>query len=71
MIMGCGRTGRTCFAMPFFFLESHVNSESELYDGSNLGNGGGVQTNRVSWHDQPFSLLLTFPPLSVVSFKPV
>ncbi|MDR4493068.1 MAG: 1,4-alpha-glucan branching protein GlgB [Nitrospirales bacterium] len=48
-----------------------LNSDSELYGGSNMGNGGGVQADPIPWHDQPFSLLVTLPPLSVVFFKPV
>lgn len=48
-----------------------LNSDSELYGGSNMGNGGGAQADPIPWHDQPFSLLVTLPPLSVVFFKPV
>ena len=35
------------------------------------GNGDGVNADPISWHGQPFSILVTFPPLSVVFFKPV
>ncbi len=48
-----------------------LNSDSEIYGGSNMGNGGGVNANPIPWHNQPFSLLVTLPPLSVVYFKPV
>ena len=47
-----------------------LNSDSEIYGGSNMGNGGSVQADPIPWHDQPFSLLVTLPPLSVVFFKP-
>jgi len=47
-----------------------LNSDSELYGGSNMGNGGGVHADPIPRHDQPFSLLVTLPPLSVVFFKP-
>ncbi len=47
-----------------------LNSDSEVYGGSNMGNGGNVQADPIPWHNQPFSLLVTLPPLSVVFFKP-
>jgi 1,4-alpha-glucan branching enzyme len=47
-----------------------LNSDSEIYGGSNIGNGGSVQADPIPWHNQPFSLLVTLPPLSVVFFKP-
>ena len=48
-----------------------LNSDSEIYGGSNMGNGGGVNADPIPWHNLPFSLLVTLPPLSVVYFKPV
>jgi 1,4-alpha-glucan branching enzyme len=48
-----------------------LNSDSEIYGGSNKGNGGSVQADPIPWHNQPFSLLITLPPLSVIFFKPV
>ncbi|MDH3504212.1 MAG: 1,4-alpha-glucan branching protein GlgB [Nitrospirota bacterium] len=48
-----------------------LNSDSEAYGGSNMGNGGGVQAEDMSWHGQPFSVLITIPPLAAVFFKPV
>jgi len=47
-----------------------LNSDSEIYGGSNMGNSGSVQADPIPWHNQPFSLLVTLPPLSVVFFKP-
>jgi 1,4-alpha-glucan branching enzyme len=47
-----------------------LNSDSEIYGGSNMGNGGSVQADPIPWHNQPFSLLVTLPPLSVIFFKP-
>ncbi|MFF7709166.1 1,4-alpha-glucan branching protein GlgB [Pseudomonas sp. NPDC007930] len=46
------------------------NSDAELYAGSNMGNGGGVQADEEGSHGQAYSLLLTLPPLAVVVFKP-
>jgi len=42
------------------------NSDSEYYNGSNLGNGGELQTENVPWMNRPFSLNLTLPPLAGV-----
>jgi len=47
-----------------------LNSDAEIYGGSNMGNGGSVQADPIPWHNQPFSLLVTLPPLSVIFFKP-
>jgi 1,4-alpha-glucan branching enzyme len=47
-----------------------LNSDSEIYGGSNIGNGGSVPADPIPWHNQSFSLLVTLPPLSVVFFKP-
>jgi 1,4-alpha-glucan branching enzyme len=40
------------------------NSDSAIYGGSNLGNGGGVASDAMPWMDHPHSLLLTLPPLA-------
>ena len=47
-----------------------VNSDSAYYGGSGVGNLGGVEADAVPWHDQPFSALLTLPPLGAVWFVP-
>jgi 1,4-alpha-glucan branching enzyme len=47
-----------------------LNSESNLYGGSNLGNGGGVHSQPIPWHGQPNSIEILIPPLGVVFFKP-
>ncbi|WP_447980692.1 1,4-alpha-glucan branching protein GlgB [Candidatus Nitrospira bockiana] len=46
-----------------------LNSDSQLYGGSNLGNGGGVEAEAVPWHGQPYSILLTLPPLAMLFLK--
>lgn len=48
-----------------------LNSDSEAYGGSNMGNAGGVQAEDMPWHGQPFSVVMTLPPLAAVFFKPV
>ena len=41
-----------------------INSDSEHYGGSNLGNLGGVEAVEERFHGQPASASLTLPPLS-------
>jgi 1,4-alpha-glucan branching enzyme len=48
-----------------------VNSDSELYGGSNIGNGGGVDALDVAAHGHSHSLRLTLPPLALLLLKPV
>jgi 1,4-alpha-glucan branching enzyme len=47
-----------------------VNTDSTYYGGSGVGNLGGVEAEAMPWHDQPFSALLTLPPLAAVWFVP-
>ena len=48
-----------------------LNSDSEFYGGTNQGNGGGVHSLGVPWHDQPWSAEFVLPPLSCSVFRPV
>ena len=41
-----------------------LNSDSEHYGGSNLGNLGGIEAVAEGWHGQPASASLVLPPLS-------
>ncbi len=43
-----------------------LNSDSETYGGSNVGNFGGVQSQEISWHGRPHSIDVTLPPLGSV-----
>jgi 1,4-alpha-glucan branching enzyme len=43
-----------------------LNTDSEAYGGSGVGNFGGVVADEVATHGRPFSLSLTLPPLAVV-----
>lgn len=47
-----------------------LNSDSELFGGSNLGNGGAVMAEAVPSHGRPASVMLTLPPLGVIVLKP-
>ncbi len=46
-----------------------LNSDAEIYGGSNLGNDGGVDAQPTPAHGRPYSLKITLPPLAVVVFK--
>jgi 1,4-alpha-glucan branching enzyme len=48
-----------------------LNSDSEDYWGSNLGNAGGLQAQPLPWHGQACSMEIAMPPLAVVYFKPI
>jgi 1,4-alpha-glucan branching enzyme len=47
-----------------------LNTDSEWYGGSNVGNLGTIEAEGVPWHDQPFSAVLTLPPLGAVWLLP-
>jgi 1,4-alpha-glucan branching enzyme len=46
-----------------------LNSDAKEYNGSGLGNLGGVQAEEIETHGRPFSLKLTLPPLAALFFK--
>ena len=47
-----------------------LNSDSGLYGGSNMGNGGELLAEAGPWMDRPCSLALTVPPLAAVILEP-
>ena len=47
-----------------------LNTDSEHYGGTNVGNYGGVEAEGSPWQSQPFSAELTLPPLGVVWLLP-
>ncbi len=51
------------------FWEEILNSDSEFYGGSGLGNMGGVLAEKIRFHGRDFSVSLTLPPLSILVFK--
>jgi 1,4-alpha-glucan branching enzyme len=65
------RTGYRIGVPESCFYKEILNSDSEIYWGSNMGNAGGLTSDPVPWHGKPFSINATLPPLSVVIFKPV
>jgi len=46
-----------------------LNTDAEMFGGSNLGNGGAVLADSIPFHGRPASLRVTLPPLAVVAFK--
>jgi 1,4-alpha-glucan branching enzyme len=47
-----------------------LNTDSELYGGSGVGNLGAIAAEAKPWHDQPYSAELTLPPLGVLWLAP-
>ncbi len=46
-----------------------LNTDSETYGGSNVGNMGGIWADPVSWQGMDHSAEMTLPPLAVVGLK--
>ncbi len=47
-----------------------LNSDLAIYGGSGMRNqGGGCQSEQISWHNQSCSIALTLPPLGVLYLK--
>ena len=53
--------------VPGFYRE-RLNTDSTFYNGSDVGNGGGLQAEPTAWNGQPHSILATLPPLATVFF---
>jgi len=51
------------------FYREILNSDSEHYGGSNMGNGGGVMASGTHSHGRPNTISITLPPLAVVAFQ--
>jgi len=51
------------------YWQEVLNSDTELYGGSGVGNFGGVEAGPVSAGDMFHSLMLRLPPLGVLFFK--
>ncbi len=47
-----------------------LNSDSPYYGGGGKGNFGRKQAQEMSWHNRPYSIELTLPPLGVVFMVP-
>ncbi|MCL4401160.1 MAG: 1,4-alpha-glucan branching protein GlgB [Acidobacteria bacterium] len=51
------------------FYQEVLNTDAELFGGSNMGNGGAVSSRPVPKHGRPFSISVVLPPLSVIAFR--
>ncbi len=51
------------------FYKELLNSDSNIYWGSNMGNAGGVYAEPIPRHGRPCSINITLPPLGMVVFK--
>ncbi|MFV1995498.1 MAG: 1,4-alpha-glucan branching protein GlgB, partial [Verrucomicrobiales bacterium] len=49
--------------------EEVLNTDSELYAGSNVGNGGGRDCRHEPWQGQSHSIIVDLPPLAVLAFR--
>ncbi|MEJ2857079.1 MULTISPECIES: 1,4-alpha-glucan branching protein GlgB [unclassified Saccharothrix] len=47
-----------------------VNTDSEVYGGSGVGNMGGVEAEEKPWHGRPASAVLQLPPAGVLWLAP-
>ncbi|MBW7877261.1 MAG: 1,4-alpha-glucan branching protein GlgB [Candidatus Cloacimonetes bacterium] len=48
-----------------------MNSDSSYYSGSNLGNSGEIYSEDVWCQNQPYSAVLTLPPLGMLVLRPL
>jgi 1,4-alpha-glucan branching enzyme len=48
------------------YYKELLNTDSELFGGSNVGNSGGVEAQAIPWHGLAHSLVLRLPPLAVL-----
>lgn len=51
------------------FWQELLNSDAGEYYGSGLGNFGGVNAEAIPYHNQPYSVEITLPPLGIIFFK--
>ncbi len=51
------------------FYREVLNTDSEFFGGSNMGNDGGVMSSPVARHGRKHSIAITLPPLALVAFR--
>ena len=51
------------------WYEEILNTDADLYGGSNVGNYGGAHADPIAWQGRSHSLILTLPPLATIGFK--
>ena len=53
------------------FYQEILNTDAGYFGGTDVGNGGGVQSSREGWGDFAHSLSLTVPPLAALVLQKV
>ncbi len=51
------------------FYKEILNTDAEIFGGSNVGNGGGVLAEAIPQHGRSQSIIVTLPPLAVIAFR--
>jgi 1,4-alpha-glucan branching enzyme len=51
------------------FYSERLNTDADCYGGSNVGNFGGAYSQAMPWLGQPYSMVITLPPLATVIFE--
>ncbi len=46
-----------------------LNTDADVFGGTNVGNGGSAKAEPKPWHGRPWSLSLTLPPLGLLIFE--
>ena len=52
------------------FWSERLNSDADLYGGSNVGNLGGVEAEAIPSHGKDWSISLRLPPLGALVLQP-
>ncbi len=53
---------------PGYYAEL-LNTDSEIFGGSNTGNNGGLHSENIPWHYREHSLAMNIPALATVIFE--
>jgi 1,4-alpha-glucan branching enzyme len=53
------------------FYQEILNTDSELFGGGNMGNGGAVSSRPIARHERKYSISITVPPLAVLAFRKI
>jgi 1,4-alpha-glucan branching enzyme len=51
------------------FYREILNTDAEVYGGSNVGNFGGIQSEPIPWQGREHSIQIELPPLGFVGFS--
>jgi 1,4-alpha-glucan branching enzyme len=51
------------------FYREIMNSDSAYYEGTDVGNNGGLNAEPIPWDNRPYSLNMKLPPLAGLYFK--